>query len=203
MFDVAQCYYDQRHAIARDLERLKALREVTGTAGDLTLPQWTQWYGLTLGYQPDLIIELGRGRGHSTALFTQAAERLGSTRVVSLCISPDWLDDVAPRLKRIVGASWFERLDARRTDILAVEYAQIIGGAKRVLVLWDAHGFDIAEVVLGVILPLLRERDHLVVMHDISDNRYSIHDRSYEATPLWKGADWQEESGIWPARVNI
>jgi hypothetical protein len=202
-FDVARCFYDQRQALVADAPRLAALRDAVGWSGDLTFPQWLQWYALALGYQPDLILELGRGRGNSTALFTQAAARLGSTRVVSLCMSADWQDEVAGAVRKTVEPGWFERLDARRADILIADYARIIGDAKRVLLLWDAHGYDVAEVVLGVILPLLRTRDHFVIMHDISDSRYTATDRSYESIPFWKGPEWQERSGVWAARTSI
>lgn len=201
--DVARSYYDQRSAVADDAGRLRRLRELVDWPGDLTVAQWAQWYAVALEFGPDLILELGRGRGNSTALFTQAAFRLGHTRVVSLCMSPDWDDEVAPRLKAQVEPAWFDRLDARRADILIADYGRIIGDARRVLLLWDAHGFDIAEVVLGTILPLLADREHFVIMHDISDSRYTTADRSYDWTPFWKGPQWQERSGIWTARTNI
>jgi hypothetical protein len=202
-FDIARCYFDQRFVVAEDAERLRMLRRLVKWSNDLTSPQWAQWYSVALGFKPDLILELGRGRGNSTALFTQAAARLGSTRVVSLCMSSDWQDEVAPTLKASVEPSWFGRLDARRADILTTDYAEIVGDARRVLLLWDAHGFDVAEVVLGAILPLLVEHEHLIVMHDISDNRYTTADRSYEWTPFWKGPQWQERTGLWTSRTNI
>ncbi len=200
---VARYYYDSRLAIAEDAPRLRALRNAVNWPVDLSGPQWAQWYSVAIGFRPDIIIELGRGYGNSTALFTQAAARLGSTRVVSLCISSDWHESAVPNIRTVVEASWFDRLDARRADILSADYEAIIGSARRVLLLWDAHGFDIAEVVLGAVLPRLAERDHLIVMHDISDTRYSGNRRSYAAMPFWKGPDWQQRTGIWNARTNI
>jgi hypothetical protein len=103
----------------------------------------------------------------------------------------------------VVQPSWFDRVDARMADIIAADYASIIGSAKRVLLLWDAHGFEIAEIVLGEILPRLAEREHLVLLHDISDNRYAGVSRSYGGQPLWKGSKWQERTGAWNSRINI
>jgi hypothetical protein len=182
---------------------LRRLIEAVGWQNDLAPAQWAQWYSVALGFAPDLIIELGRGYGNSTALFAQAASRLGRTKIVSLCLSAEWTSAVAPRIARVVDAEWFATVDARRTDILAADYQEIIGEHQRVLVLWDAHGFEIAELVLGEILPRLADRQHLVLMHDISDNRYAGVPRSYGGYPLWKGSKWQQQTSAWDSRVNI
>ena len=110
---------------------------------------------------------------------------------------------VAPRIARVVDPAWFANIDARRIDILSADYAEIIADHRRVLVLWDAHGFEIAELVLGEILPRLADREHLLLMHDISDNRYAAVPRSYGGHPLWKGSKWQQRTGAWDSRVNI
>jgi len=202
-FDVARCYYDQRAQVAQDAGILRQLMDAVDWANDLAPSQWAQWYSVALGFAPTLIVELGRGRGNSTALFTQAAARLPGTRVVSLCQSGDWASMTSPRIARVVDRSWFDRVDARMADIVAADYEAILGRHERVLLLWDAHGFEIAEVVLGEILPRLATREHLVLMHDISDNRYAGISRSYGGQPLWKGSKWQLRAGAWDSRVNI
>jgi hypothetical protein len=201
--DIARYYYEQRAHVAEDAALLRQQMAAVDWTNDLGPSQWAQWYSVALGFKPDLILELGRGRGNSTALFTQAATRLGTTRVVSLCQSGDWASLVAPRLARIVSPAWFDRLDARMADIVSADYEAILDRSQRVLVLWDAHGFEIAEVVLGDLLPRLLERDHLLLMHDISDNRYAGIPRSYGGQPLWKGSKWQMSARAWESRVNI
>jgi len=204
MIDIARAYYDQRAAVASEASLLRQLIEVVGAPNDLSSPQWAQWFSVALAYQPDLILELGRGRGNTTALFAQAASRLGRTSVVSLCRTADWMSLVAPRIAPLVPAAWFSRIDARLTDILCVDYDELLDEAERVLLVWDAHGFEIAETVLGEIIPRLAGREHLVLMHDILDNRYDAEaQRSYQGQPLWKGAAWQERTGTWGASVNI
>ncbi len=108
-----------------------------------------------------------------------------------------------PRLARVVPPEWFARVHALRGNILEIEYGELLAAAHRVLVLWDAHGFEIAEVVLGRILPQLVGKAHLVLMHDISDNRYAGVSRAYDGAPLWKGQGWQARSGEARSRVNI
>lgn len=202
-FDLALAYYEQRHAISEDRDRLRALIGATQSAPNLSPTQWAQWYSVALSFRPDLIVELGRAKGNSTALSCQAASRLRSTRVVSLCNSKNWDAESLPRVKRVVPTGWLDRLEARTTDILEVDYEQLFAEAGRVLLLWDAHGFEIAETVLGRILPLIADRAHLVLMHDISDNRYASVPRSYEGQPVWKGSTWDKGTGISLARVNI
>jgi len=202
-FDVAQWYYEGRDRVAADATILRRLIEAVDWTNDLWPSQWAQWYSVALGFRPDLILELGRGRGNSTALFCQAAAKLGRTKVVSLCHSGDWTTITARKLAKIVEPRWFDPLDARMTDIVSADYADILGDHQRVLLLWDAHGFEIAEVVLGEILPRLLGREHFVIMHDIVDNRYAGVSRSYDGQPLWNGSEWQQRTGCNDARVNI
>jgi hypothetical protein len=201
-FDVARFYYDQCSRIVEDAATLRRLIAAVNWTNDLASPQWAQWYSVALGFAPDLILELGRGYGNSTALFGEAAWRLGHTKVVSLCNSGEWASVVSPKIVPVVDRAWFANIDARRVDILSADYADIIANHQRVLVLLDAHGFEIAELVLGEILPRLVGRPHLVLMHDISDNRYGGVPRSYNG-PLWKGSSWQQRTGSWNSRLNI
>ena len=208
-FDIAQWYYDQRFQIAEDAGLLRQLIAAVDSPRDLGSPQWAQWYSVALGFAPDLIVELGRGYGNSTAVFAQAARQLGRgrwrqpTRVVSLCGTGEWASVVTPKIAQVVDRRWLANVDARRMDILAVDYEQLLADHTRVLLLWDAHGFEIAELVLGDILPRLVGREHLVLMHDINDNRYPGVLRSYGGQPLWKGSAWQKRTGAWGSRVNI
>jgi hypothetical protein len=202
-FDIARWYYDARSHVAADAAILRQLIAAVDWTNDLSPSQWAQWYSVALAFRPDLILELGRGRGNSTAVFCQAAAALGHTSIVSLCHSGDWTTVTAPRLAEVVAPQWFEPLDARMTDIVTADYADILGDHRRILLLWDAHGFEIAEVVLGEILPRLVDREHLVIMHDIVDNRYAGVSRSYGGQPLWKGSEWQQRTGCVDARVNI
>ena len=202
-FDIARYYYEQRRTIAQDAAFLQTLMTAIDAAYDLTPAQWSQWYSVALGFRPDLIVELGRSKGNSTAVFCQAASRLGGTRVVSLCHSTDWATDTLAKITPLVPPGWLAPLEARIADILDVDYPRLFEGATRVLLLWDAHGFEIAETVLGRILPALEHRSHLVLMHDISDNRYAAVPRSYQGEPIWKGSTWDTGTGRSKAHVNI
>src|SRR5262245_9162755 len=89
--DIAHWFYEARAAISEDAPFLQRLIETINAPYDLAPAQWAQWYSVVLGFRPDLIVELGRSKGNSTALFCQAASRLRGTRVVSVCNSRDWI----------------------------------------------------------------------------------------------------------------
>ncbi len=194
-FTAGGAYWRQRGALARSRERILALFHAVDEPGnDMVLYQWVQLLALALDYAPDLVIELGRGHGNSTCMFTEAINQLGpqGRSVVSLCLSDAWETRTVPRIAPVVPPGWLAPLDVRRGDILRLDYAPLVATARRVLVFWDAHGFDIAECVLGEILPLVAHKEHLVVMHDLTDARYcGPYFRHYGERGLWKGAnDW-------------
>ena len=89
--------------------------------------------------------------------------------------------------------SWLSHLEAREEDIAGADFDAIVGDAARVLVFWDAHGYHIADHVLGRLLPLIAARPHLVLMHDISDARHETSPEStgYRGHALWRGNDWR------------
>lgn len=192
-FDLAGAYWRHRETLAAHRDRLAALRSAVDWPGDLSLYQWGQLTAAVLDFQPDLVIELGRGRGNSTCVFTEAAGVLGpeTCRVVSLCRSYDWHVFTKPRLKRLVSNDWFKPLTAVRGDIVGWDFEATLGSSRRCLVFWDAHGFEIAEWVLAELLPPLLKRDHLVIMHDISDARFQPPDsKVYKVKGIWKGSSW-------------
>ncbi|UBF24116.1 class I SAM-dependent methyltransferase [Kovacikia minuta CCNUW1] len=179
--------WNQRLQVLNAGDRLRALCDAVDYQNDLALYQWAQWFALALEFKPDLIVELGRGRGNSTCLFTEAANQLGNCRVVSLCLSPEWDEFTQPSVARVVSEDWFRPLDARLGNILTTDMNELLGNSQRVLLLWDAHGYAMADYVLGHALPLLRHRQHMVLMHDISDTRYTPGPKDYQGKTLWRG----------------
>lgn len=195
MQNVAEALWNQRARLGEGREKILALCQAVGRPGDLWPSQWAQMMALALEFQPDFVLELGRGYGNSTAAFTQAAHLMPQPcRVLSLCLSDYWSVETVPRLRSVVEPQWFAPLRAECGDILGYNFEAALTGAKRVLVFWDAHGFEVAECVLGRILPLVQERPHLVLMHDICDARYPPEEAAqrnrYDGQRLWKGNNW-------------
>jgi len=191
-----RAYWSQREALGDARDRIVTLVDTVGRPTDLTHYQWAQLMAMALDFKPDLIIELGRGWGNSTVAFTEAAHMMGGhTRVVSLCLSHDWERITLPRIRPVVGEDWFRPLTIHRGDILGWDWATTIGSARRVMLFWDAHGFAIAQEVLAELMPQLAARDHLVLMHDMSDARYLTNPNgdAYGGQPLWRGNSWDGE----------
>lgn len=190
----AGAMWNQRQVLAQKMPRFRELIEAVDFTSNLCAYQWMQMAALAIDYQPDVIIELGRARGNSTAMFLEVIQALGgptNCRLVSICQSDTWFTHTMPKLKPLVSPDWFAGGDFLRDDIIKFDYGRVLDGAQRCLVFWDAHGFDVAEAVLGGLLPHLAGRSHRVMMHDMCDTRYEMHDRSYGEHGLWKNNNEQ------------
>ena len=185
----ATSLWNERGYIASLKASLAALSGAIGEQSDFSLYQWVQILAFTVEFQPDLIIELGRRFGNSTCCFLEAANRLGGAqrcRLISLDIKDQW-SATKPRIAHLVSHDWFEPGEILLRDILDYDFSPAIGQAQSCLLFWDAHGFEIAECVMGAILPQLANRKHVVLMHDISDARFEVSSREYGKTGLWSG----------------
>jgi len=186
-FSAAQACWNQRETLAQLKPRILAFARAAEDPTSLNLYQHAQLTAAALEFRPDLILELGRGYGNSTCDFTEVANLLGTTRVLSLDQYNNW-NRTAGRLRGFVQRSWFHRLQALETNILTFNFKEVLAGSRRVLLFWDAHGFEIAKVVLSRIMPELADREHLVIMHDIGDLRHQGPETlSYGDNELWTG----------------
>jgi cephalosporin hydroxylase len=186
----ATALWRQRDRIARLRERFGMYLAIAGHPNDLFLYQYAQIAAFALEFQPDLIIELGRAFGNSTCCLLEVANQIGGrpfSRVLSLCLTDYWFSQTAPRLKQVLPESWFQAGDILEADILEYDFSAALSGVRRCLVFWDAHGFEVAECVLGNLLPLLNGKPHVIVMHDLSDHRHEEAPRAYGSLGLWKG----------------
>jgi len=197
LISAAGCYYRQRERLAGLRERIIELSDTVDWKGDLSPSQWCQLMSMALDFKPDLIIELGRGMGNSTCAFPEVAHALGGASkctVLILCNSASWNERSKPMLEQIVEPEWFEPQVIERGNILSFDFAEAVKDAKRVLVFWDAHGFEVAECVLGRLVPLIADRPHAILMHDLSDARYKEGAKEgadeYGPHGLWKGNNW-------------
>jgi len=133
------------------------------------------------GLQPDLILDLGTGMGNSGAIFGLIAERVGA-EVHTFDINPNW-EIALSRLKAPFRAKVAANVTAHG-DITKYDFESLLKPASRVFVFWDAHGFDVAQYVLSGVIPIIADRPHLVLCHDMSDNRF-CGPKSYEGKSIW------------------
>src|SRR4051812_1166055 len=186
-------FWNQRHVLAALAPRLRQMIDAVGRPTDLSLRQWNQLISFALEFQPDLIIELGRGHGNSTCCFLETArhieERGGRCRLVSLCLSDTWAAETVKRLKPICDSSWFARGNVLTKNILEHDFEVGLAGAKRVFLFWDAHGVVVADCVLSRIMPLLASRLHVVAMHDMCHTVYDMRKpkKAYGDAHIWDG----------------
>lgn len=192
LLSAGRALWNQRHRLMARAERLHTLAAAVGRPADMSLVQSAQLLAFALDFRPDLIIDLGRDCGNSTCCLLEAAELLQGPRpcrVLSLGLSDDWSRLTRPRLERHCPPEWFARGEILVRNILEHDFAPAIRQCKRCLIFWDAHGFDVAEYVLGRVLPLLADRRSAVLLHSMSDLRYDgSPGPAYGPHGLWKGA---------------
>ncbi|MCG8588797.1 MAG: class I SAM-dependent methyltransferase [Proteobacteria bacterium] len=169
---------------------LERIYDAVASKGDLSFPQALLLYALVRELQPDLIIELGRGMGNSTAVFAQALDDAQNGKLVSFCLYENWQQTTEPRLRKFLPEEWFERIQLFTEDLTQFDFGPLADSAETVVVFWDAHGFDIAEHVLGHLLPLIASKRHVVLCHDIADRHFvSPESRLYGDKRLWRGME--------------
>lgn len=153
-------------------------------APDLLWSDWLSLFATTSACRPDLVLEFGRGYGTSTAAF-----RFAGARVISICRSNIWPHTVEA-LREIEPIDWTNDVEAIVGEIAGRDYSALVGEAKRVLIFWDAHGYDVAEVILSQVLPACAGREVMVICHDMRDSRYFRGDAaSYGDARIWRGQE--------------
>jgi hypothetical protein len=166
--------------------RLLLIAQNIDYSNDLYLVEYAQLFTITLQYKPDLIIEVGRGYGNSTAVFTEAANQISNTQVISICLTDDWQKEIVPKITGIVPKNWFHNLDILTANILDIKFKRLLKNKQKIIIFWDAHGWEVAEYVLGNILRALKNKDHLLIIHDIwyfNQKKYA----DYSSFGIWKG----------------
>jgi hypothetical protein len=173
-------------AQSQGLEQLKA-QIVTGLRELNDEQTFGLSQGLMLGamirdFAPDVVLDLGTGLGGS-ALAMAMADR--QVPIYTFDLAPQW-----DRWAGMVVTDFPANVRPMVTDIAAYDYTSLLKGAGRVMIFWDAHGFEIAARVLSHIMPMIADRPHLVFCHDITDIRQQQVDDesgSYNGLRMWRG----------------
>lgn len=187
---------------AKELRHLRAIHDAIGRKQDMSFAQVISLFALGLDFQPSVILDLGRAHGNSTAVFTAVANQVVRCEVLSFCQTDIWQRETAPQVGR--PPEWFAPLRLYTGDLTSVDFAPLLRQKDRVIVFLDAHGFAVVEHVLAHILPLIAERPHLVVCHDISDNRFCREEeRSYGGRRFWRGMDDWYHNREYTAYTNL
>lgn len=142
--------------------------------------------------KPNIIIDLGTGSGTSAASMAIAAGIVKNNAVVvTFDLTDHWAQLAAPRLSNIDQTCWAP-IRPMLQDIATFDFSSLVGESQSIVVFWDAHGYEVARGVLCHLMPHIADRRHIVLCHDMSDNRlHSDSYRSYFGKTFWRGAnDW-------------
>ena len=143
--------------------RFARLAALVAAPNDLPVDHWLRLHERAVAAQPDLLIEVGRGFGNSTVVLTEAAHSLGA-RVVSIGFDepPAFENSTWPRLAPVLGDGWREPLTVIQADV----GSYMPPSCERCFLFWDAHGHEVADAVLGRLIPAL-PAGSTVIVHDV------------------------------------
>lgn len=168
-----------------------ALREIMPKdhPGDMPWNEWLQIYGLCKAFNPNCVFEFGRGYGNSTLVFDSCLTN--NQPLYSICIT-----DYSETQRGLAQKNIKLRKDTKilHSNIIDFPFKRIARKHRdqKVMVFWDAHGFEVAEEILARFLPELNG-EVLVLMHDIGDLRFQKSFREFGSQSIWKA-----EPEKWP-----
>ncbi len=185
---VSKSYWDYRLMLADVQEEVKRIREAVGYESHLHPCQYGQIISVVWSFRPDLILVVGEGAGHATCALTQATHSstlATSCKVVSVNPSMTWRDEVEPRLRSVMPESWFDPLDSYHDELSPAALESIVDKRQRVLLYWNDQSLNGQICLLGKVLPLVGDRTHLVIVHNIFDNRHVSGDSCAYSGDVW------------------
>ncbi|HMK78767.1 MAG TPA: hypothetical protein VK438_03920 [Xanthobacteraceae bacterium] len=191
-------------ALLNQLQSLTALRSTILDTRSILDPTETNLWpsqalllaAVVLDRRPDVILDLGTGSGGSSAAMAVAAGHNRHGTVETFDLTDRWGNEIAPKLAAVDRSRWAP-VRQHAGDLTQFDYATLLKNARSALVFWDAHGFEVADAVLGRIMPVIADLSHVVICHDVVDNRFPgpTTARSYGGKRSWRGmADWYDNS---------
>ena len=155
-------------AAAQSPSLIQFVQTITKTSHFFPKGQLFQYAAMARHFAPDLIIELGGWTGETTAALAAGqgagsaeAARLLSWQTEGLAAQRDEKDAPFPLV------TTFARPPTN------AELLQAPGTSRRILVFSNDPQSEATQQLLGCVLPAICTREHLVMLHNISDGRFS------------------------------
>jgi FkbM family methyltransferase len=167
-------------------------------------PEWQsyQYAAFANTFSPDCVLQFGRWSGEFTfSLMTGlkcAADR-NTDRLWSFCKSTLWNSGpVYEKLVKNLGLDWLGMANFLTRLPINSELEAIVSTAKRVLVFWNDPSRECGDIIFGTLLPLIRDRQHAVIIHGISDGRFGTAP-GYDGD----GASMLALGDMWSSRTDL
>jgi predicted O-methyltransferase YrrM len=163
------------------LEQIDRVFEIVESPNELTRLQAYTLAAIADSRSPDVILDLGTGLGNSAAVFGTLCP---AAKTYTFDIDSKWTRITLPKLRKYGFAPNVEPVVG---DMTKLDFSAFVGDANSVIVFWDAHGFSIADLVLAHIVPIIADRQHVVICHDVSYVNNNVLD--YGGKTIWRGTD--------------
>ena len=174
--------------INKNLKRLKLLKNLINDNVNLSFTQFALLYGAVLEFKPDLILEFGRAKGNSLAALLQGVYEIKNCSIESFCLSNYW-QDVFKKIKPHVESDWHNCVNIHTIDLTKINFEPVVKNKKKILIWWDAHGYEVAQHIFSSLMPLLMDKQHLVLIHDAYDARCLNKQKDYNNLPIYKSEE--------------
>jgi hypothetical protein len=199
-FEMMSKHVDRLAAIAPTIDRI--IDALDARQLGINKPQALALAACVLDRKPNLILDLGTGLGTSASVFALASG-IYCLRCQVCTFDLDERRDayVEPRIRSLDRSQW-DPIAYYVEDIETFDFARLARAAKNTVVFWDAHGHAVARGVLCNLMPLIADNRHLVICHDMADNRLHM-PNSYEGKTPWCGMDDWYRAASARARVNL
>jgi len=162
-----------------------------------SLPQGLTLAAAVADFRPTVILDLGTCTGGSAFCMALADP---SVPIYTFDIETFWQTWVLPHVSTPPA-----NITPIVADITQFDFTSLLKDAERVMIFWDAHGFEIAGRVFSHIMPLIADKPHIVFCHDVSDNRFNDTDegRSYGGKMMFRGYAHYDANMPTTARANL
>lgn len=177
------------------------MQKVTSVMPDFPAWQCFQYASFVKEFSPDCVMQFGRWTGEYTAALIAGmrhSEKATCSSFISFCRSAQGDSEaVCGKIWDNWGVEFFNKSRIIVGLPEKHELEQALDGSQRVLVFWNEPSEKAGDIILGQLLPLIRGKEHTIIVHGVSDGRFSTAP-SYEERPamLALGEVWSERKDL-------
>jgi hypothetical protein len=164
------------------LQLIETVIRSVARPNDLTFNQACLLGAVAQAYDADLILDIGTGHGTSAYIFS-------AVRPQSRVHTFDLYDHVDATIRSAIAKlECGHNITFELANLCHIDFGPIVSDANNVVVFWDAHGLQVASHILCHVMPLIADRRHIVLCHDMPHVDFQS-DLSYDGKALWRGME--------------
>jgi FkbM family methyltransferase len=183
--------WEQREVLTQALPRLERWREVLDDRcfEEFSPHQWVLLWAVIWDFQPDLVLQIGRGSGVMALAVQEAMLSIEGGHFVTVSTDDKLERFLLPKISPHLSDSWYEGFSLHVREPRTLPYERLLRGKERVLILWVSPEERDAELVMSSLLPAVAERSHLLALMNSGDLRFQSKEKSAEQASRKRGQE--------------